>query len=246
MIQSYIILEARTNKVLHKHEFIEDTLDEEVIGDFLKSMQGILTTAFGEKTVPSEFAIRKGNTFYTFRWGDRLVAVLLSNLESKLYSTRLTETIHEIESGLTDVFSDLLNDEPLPETAIPHISTIVLKNFQDLVFFPIDDIGSVDRLLKKPDDYFVHTGIEGAASYEERKKSAALRNFVGSYEEITFEALDELISILRSDLVTVNELQKRLRLLDLKDLAITLRQLLRLNIMQIFSRPKGEMGLEER
>ncbi|MFX0091437.1 MAG: hypothetical protein ACFFBD_06710 [Candidatus Hodarchaeota archaeon] len=235
MIQSYLILDMHTHKILHKYEFVEKSLDEDLIGNFLNSMKGILSSAFGEQTIPSEFSIRQANTFYTFRWGAHLVAVLLSNLESKLYTTRLTETIHEIETGL----GDEIHGDTLPESVLPRIAEVVLKNFKDLVFLPVDDIGNVDQLLKAADDYYIHINVEAAANYEAKRSAPALRNFVNSYDTITFEALDELTSILRSDLITVSDLQTRMRLLNSQDLALTLRQLLRLNIVNCYTRPKG-------
>ncbi|MFX1512316.1 MAG: hypothetical protein ACFFCQ_07005 [Promethearchaeota archaeon] len=232
MLLSYMILEKNLLKVILTHEFVQKTLDEERVHNFLKSLEGVIGTSFptDEKTILSEISFWHGSNHFLIRWGDYIAGVFLSMIESKKFTTILTETIFEIEGR----FAEKLKTQDLSEALTTEIGDVITKNFRSLIFSPVDMLMAKD--LEQKDKYFVHTGNEGFEIFETRKHGAAIGNFVNSYPSITFPALDEIISILRTDLLTINELEKRVRLLSPEDLALTLRQLLRLNIINAYEK----------
>ncbi|MFX0206412.1 MAG: hypothetical protein ACFFDT_10545 [Candidatus Hodarchaeota archaeon] len=232
-------MEKNVRKVLLTHEFVQKTLDEERVYSFLKSLEGVIGTSFptDEKTILSEISLWHGNTHYLFRWGDFIAGVFLTMIESKKFNTILTETIFEIEGR----FGEQLQSE-MTEALTTEISEVVTKNFSSLIFSPVEDLSSVNIILQHKDSYFVHTGNDGFEIYESRKHGAAIGNFVNSYPTITLPALDEIISFLRTDLLTVSELEKRTRLLSPEDLALTLRQLLRLGIINAYEQREEQIS----
>jgi len=236
LLLAYLLLEKDLGKVIVSHEYVQKTMDEERIHLFLKSLDGVLGTAFpaDEDTNLSEISLWHSNTHYLFRWGDFIAGIFLSTIESKRFTRILTETVFEIEGR----FGEQLKTTEFPEILTNDINEVITKNFESLIFKPIDDLATVNVILEHKDKYFVHTGTDGFEIYENRKNGAALGNFVNSYPTISFPGLDEVISILRTDLLSIGELEKRVRLLTVEDLALTLRQLLRLGIVECYIRPE--------
>ncbi|MFX0114964.1 MAG: hypothetical protein ACFFB3_10490 [Candidatus Hodarchaeota archaeon] len=236
MLLSYLIMEKNLRKVIIAHEFVQKTLDEERIHQFLKSLEGVLGTAFpaDEETNLSEISMWHGSTHYLFRWGDHIAGVFLTTIESKRFNTIMTETVFELEGR----FAEQLKAHDFSEGLVTDLGEVITKNFSSVIFNPVDDLSTVGTILEHKDEYFVHTGVEGFEIYEARKNGAALGNFVNSYPTISFPALDEVISILRTDLLSVGELENRVRLLSTGDLALTLRQLLRLGIVECYIKPE--------
>ncbi|MFQ5977794.1 MAG: hypothetical protein ACE5OZ_06690 [Candidatus Heimdallarchaeota archaeon] len=236
MLLSYLIMERNLRKVIITHEFVQKTLDEERIHHFLQSLDGVLGTAFppDEETNLSEISLWHGSTHYLFRWGDHIAGVFLTTIESKRFNTIMTETIFELEGR----FAEQLKASDFSESLITDLSEVVTKNFNSVIFNPVEDLSTVGTILEKKEEYFVHTGVEGFEIYEARKNGAALGNFVHSYATLSFPALDEVISILRTDLLSISELENRVRLLFPSDLALTLRQLLRLGIVECYIKPE--------
>ncbi len=240
MLLSYLLMDKKHRKVFLSKEFVVKTLDEERVLEFLKSMEGVLANVFTDtESKLSEISLRLDTTNHLFRWGEYLCGVFLTTIESKRFNTILTETVFEVEGR----FGDQLKAEELSESLITDIGGVVMKNFGEVIFSPIDDLSSVNVILENKNDYFVHTGVEGYEIYESRKNGAAMGNFVNSHPTLSFPALDEVISILRTDLLSVGELEERVRLLSVSDLALTLRQLLRLNIVECYVKPKERADL---
>ncbi len=235
MLQSFFILATKTSKVIAAREFIKNGIDEDTISSFLNTMSGVVETTFtGKTTQISEISMKYGDQFLFYRFGQHICGVIVSGIESKRFETTLSQTVFEIEERL----SEELKQEVIGEEVVPRITDVVLKNFRELIFEEVADIGDVKTLLGHKTKYFFHTGEKGAKIYISKKNSAAFRIFIHSYDTITKEGVDEVIAILRTDLVTLETLEDRIRLLSEQDLALTLRQLLRLNIIDCYSQPE--------
>ena len=231
------MLESKTKRVLIWKELIKNSIDADTISGFVETVSQVVKTTFpsDKPTGLSEITMKHGDDFLIFRYGAYVIGVLLVGLESKKFETVLTETIYEIETRLAEEFKK----ETLDETVLPQISDIVLENFQDLIFEEVEDIGDIKYLLEDKEKYYWHVGREGATIYEQKKKSPAFQIFVNSYDTISEEGVDEATSVLRADLVTFAELINRVRQLNEEDLALTLRQLLRLNVMDCYTQPSS-------
>lgn len=231
------MLESKTKRVLIWKELIKNSIDADTISGFVETVSQVVKTTFpsDKPTGLSEITMKHGDDFLIFRYGAYVIGVLLVGLESKKFETVLTETIYEIETRLAEEFKK----ETLDETVLPQISDIVLENFQDLIFEEVEDIGDIKYLLEDKEKYYWHVGREGATIYEQKKKSPAFQIFVNSYDTISEEGVDEATSVLRTDLVTFAELINRVRQLNEEDLALTLRQLLRLNVMDCYTQPSS-------
>ncbi|MHA2270750.1 MAG: hypothetical protein ACXACI_02740 [Candidatus Hodarchaeales archaeon] len=243
MLLSYMILEKNRRRVILTHEYVQKTLDEEQVHSFLKSLEGVIGTSFSadQETTISEISLWHGSTHYLLRWGEYIAGVFLTTIESKTFTTTLTETIFEVEGR----FSDQLKAGAFSETLITDIGEVIAKNFSSIIFNPVDDLATVGTILDHKDEYYVHTGVEGFEIYETRKNGAAIGNFVNSYPTISFPALDEVVSILRTDLISLSDLEKRTRLLSPEDLALTLRQLLRLGIVECYTKPENPEAITQ-
>lgn len=231
------MLESKTKRVLIWKELIKNSIDADTISGFVETVSQVVKTTFpsDKPTGLSEITMKHGDDFLIFRYGAYVIGVLLVGLESKKFETVLTETIYEIETRLAEEFKK----ETLDETVLPQISDIVLENFQDLIFEEVEDIGDIKYLLEDKEKYYWHVGREGATIYEQKKKSPAFQIFINSYDTISEEGVDEATSVLRTDLVTFAELINRVRQLNEEDLALTLRQLLRLNVMDCYTQPSS-------
>ena len=231
------MLESKTKRVLIWKELIKNSIDADTISGFVETVSQVVKTTFpsDKPTGLSEITMKHGDDFLIFRYGAYVIGVLLVGLESKKFETVLTETIYEIETRLAEEFKK----ETLDETVLPQISDIVLENFQDLIFEEVEDIGDIKYLLEDKEKFYWHVGREGATIYEQKKKSPAFQIFVNSYDTISEEGVDEATSVLRTDLVTFAELVNRVRQLNEEDLALTLRQLLRLNVMDCYTQPSS-------
>ena len=231
------MLESKTKRVLIWKELIKNSIDADTISGFVETVSQVVKTTFpsDKPTGLSEITMKHGDDFLIFRYGAYVIGVLLVGLESKKFETVLTETIYEIETRLAEEFKK----ETLDESVLPQISDIVLENFQDLIFEEVEDIGDIKYLLEDKEKFYWHVGREGATIYEQKKKSPAFQIFVNSYDTISEEGVDEATSVLRTDLVTFAELINRVRQLNEEDLALTLRQLLRLNVMDCYTQPSS-------
>ncbi|MFW9993690.1 MAG: hypothetical protein ACFFD4_16710 [Candidatus Odinarchaeota archaeon] len=236
MLQAYMLINLHTRECIIANEVIQKTLDEDMVLRVVSTLEGVAKHSFSDEleTSVSDLSLVHGATYYYFRWGRYLAAVILATFETKQYATVLAETVFELETSFGE---DLLQAK---EELKPAMVEVVLKNFKDLIYEPVEDVGSVTNLLTHKNDYYMHTGRDGARVYEEKKKGAALRNFVHSYDTINFPAVDEVISILLTDVITVANLEKRARSLSTEDLALTLRQLLRLNIIECYTQPRQD------
>jgi len=234
---SFFIVEKRTKRVLVWKELIKDSIDADMVSMFVETVSKVVETTFpsDKPTGLSEITINHGDDFLIFRYGTFVIGVLLVAIESKKFETVLSETVYELESRLSDEFKK----DALEEAVIPEITNIVLENFQDLLFEEVEDIGDIKYLLKEKEKYYWHVGREGALVYEKKKTSPAFQIFVNSYDTITGEGVDEATAVLRTDLVNFAELSERVRLLNKEDLALTLRQLLRLNVIDCYTQPSN-------
>jgi hypothetical protein len=232
MLQAYMLINLHTRQCIVANEVIQKTLDEDLVIDFVKAIEGVISTGFsdGLETKVSDLSLTHGDTYFLFRYGYYLAGIILSKFESKKYARVLAETVFEVETRFGE---ELLESKA---ELIPAIAEILLKNFEHLIYEPVYDFGTEDQLNHK-NRYFMHTGAKGARVYEEKKKGAALSTFINSYDTIDFPAVDEVISILRTDITSVANLEMRVHSLSKEDLAVTLRQLLRLNIIECYTQP---------
>jgi hypothetical protein len=236
MLQSFFFLHSRTKRVLVWKELIKNgSIDADTISGFVETVSKVVETTFPSdvETGLNEMTMNYGDSFLLFRYGAHVIGVLLVGIESKRFGTILTETVFELETRLAEEFKK----EVLEEAVIAEVSDIVLKNFQDLIFQQVEDIGDVKYLLDEKEKFYWHVGKEGAIIYEKKKKSASVQIFINSYDTITEEGVDEAISVLRTDLVNFAELNSRVDALNEEDLALTLRQLLRLNAVDCYIQP---------
>ena len=238
MLQSFFFLHSRTKKVLVWKELIKNgPIEAETISGFVETVSKVVETTFPSdvETGLSEMTMHYGESFLVFRYGAHVIGVLLIGVESKRFETVLTETVFELEARLSEEFKK----DVLEEAVISEVTEIVLKNFQDLIFQQVEDIGDVKYLLEDKEKFYWHVGKQGAAIYEQKKKTPSVQIFINSYDTITEEGVDEAVSILRTDLVNFAELTDRIRLLNEADLALTLRQLLRLNSIDCYIQPES-------
>ncbi|MFX1521144.1 MAG: hypothetical protein ACFFCD_14625 [Promethearchaeota archaeon] len=236
MLQSFFFLHSRTKKVLVWKELIKNgSLDADIISSFVETVSKVVETTFPTDipTGLSEMTMNYGDNFLVFRYGAYVIGILQVGLESKRFGTILTETVFELEARLAEEFKK----DVLEETVIAEVSDIVLKNFQDLIFQQVEDIGDVKYLLDEKEKFYWHVGREGATIYETKKKTPSVQIFINSYDTITEAGVDEAISVLRTDLVNFAELNERVHSLNEEDLALTLRQLLRLNAIDCYIQP---------
>ena len=238
MLQSFFFLHSRTKKVLVWKELIKNgPIEAETISGFVETVSKVVETTFplDVETGLSEMTMHYGDSFLVFRYGAHVIGVLLVGVESKRFETVLTETVFELEARLSEEFKK----DVLEEAVIAEVTEIVLKNFQDLIFQQVEDIGDVKYLLEDKEKFYWHVGKQGASIYEQKKRTPSVQIFINSYDTITEEGVDEAVSILRTDLVNFAELTNRIRLLNEEDLALTLRQLLRLNSIDCYIQPES-------